>query len=413
MLRTWTTLLVVLAAGGMLLAAGWPQFHGPDRNSVVPGAKLARSWPEGGPRELWKVRMAPGYGGAAVEDGKVYVLDRQGRARDVLRCLSLADGSELWTYAYDAPGKLGYDGPRSTPTIDTKYLFVVGPFGHFHCLDKATHKVVWKRHLLEDFGGKRPTWGVAQSAALYGDTVIVNPLGRQAGVVAMVKDTGEVVWKSPAVGRMEYASPLVTRIGGVDQVLAVTSRGKIVSVEIGTGKVLWSYSGWRCNIPIPTPSPIGDGRIFITGGYRGGSVMIKVARGGDGWKVDTLWRLDDIGSILHDGILYKGHIYANFNTKRTFDGLACVGLDGKIRWKTGRKPNFEKGGILVADGVILTMGGQTGTLAMVEATPEAYRPLAEAKVLSARPIWAPLALADGKLLCRDQRQLKCLQLPTR
>ena len=42
---------------------------------------------------LWSIELGEGHAGAAVRDGRVYVLDydRQAEA-DVLRCLSLADG---------------------------------------------------------------------------------------------------------------------------------------------------------------------------------------------------------------------------------------------------------------------------------------------------------------------------------
>jgi hypothetical protein len=58
------------------------------------------------------------------------------------------------------------------------------------------------------------------------------------------------------------------------------------------------------------------------------------------------------------------------------------------------------------------MDGRRGDLWLVEATPEEFRPLAKAHVLDARfrKVWAPMALAEGKLLVRDDRCLKCLDV---
>ena len=45
---------------------------------------------------------------------------------------------------------------------------------------------------------------------------------------------------------------------------------------------------------------------------------------------------------------------------------------------------------------------------LLEPDPAAFKPLASAVVLEAGDNWAPLALVDGKLLVRDQKQLKVL-----
>ena len=56
-------------------AADWPQYLGPNRNATSSETGLLRSWPKSGPKVLWTVPLGPGYGGAAVSEGKVYVLD--------------------------------------------------------------------------------------------------------------------------------------------------------------------------------------------------------------------------------------------------------------------------------------------------------------------------------------------------
>ena len=402
------TVTAVLAADAA--AGDWAQFLGPNRNGIAPEAvKLARPWPEGGPEVLWKVDLGMGFGGPSIRDGKVYVLDRVDDAQDVLRCLDLASGKEEWNFAYDAPGKLDHNGSRSTPTVDEKYVFTIGPFGHFHCVDKATHKPLWQKHLLEDFGGKRPNWGVAQSALLYKDSVIVAPLSGSVGVAAFEKATGKLLWKSRPFGTMAYTSPAVTSIGGVEQVVMVGDR-RVAGVDANTGELLWTYGGHRCQIRIPSLTLIGDGRIFITGGYDAGSAMIKVQKSEGKFAVEELFKVPEYGAQLHNALLYRDHLYLNCNTNSKADGLVCMDLDGKVKWKTGRQPHFERGNLILVDGVLLVMHGRGGTLHMVQPDPAGYKEIAQAKILSGRDIWAPMALADGKLVLRDQRQMKCLQV---
>jgi hypothetical protein len=58
------------------------------------------------------------------------------------------------------------------------------------------------------------------------------------------------------------------------------------------------------------------------------------------------------------------------------------------------------------------MHGKTGELFLAEASPDGYRQLAKAKVLDGEngEVWAPMALADGRLIVRDQHKMKCLDV---
>lgn len=416
-MRAFVLMLTVVVTATCAAAADWPQFLGPQRDGVAADAKLAGAWPAGGPKLLWRRPMGVGFGGASISGGKVYVLDRVDDAQDVLRCLNLADGEEQWSFAYDAPGKLDHNGSRSTPTVDAKYVYTVGPFGHMHCVDKATHKPVWSKHLLSDFGGKRPNWGVSQSPALYKDAVIVAPLGARAGVVAFEKATGTPLWQSPPLGELAYVSPLVTAIEGVDQVVVIANARaqrrrttRVASVGAGDGKVLWTYDDYRCQIPIPGPTVVGGGRLFLTGGYNAGSAMIQVRRSEGTFTVREVFRDPRLGSQLHNALLHQGHLYLNCNTNSRQDGLVCMDLEGNVKWKTAGEPNFERGNLILAGGVILMLDGRSGLLRMVKPDPAGYSQVAEVKALGGREIWAPMALADGKLVLRDQHQMKCLEV---
>ncbi|MFO7900833.1 MAG: PQQ-binding-like beta-propeller repeat protein [Planctomycetota bacterium] len=404
----WVVLAVLLVLAPAARGSDWPQFMGPNRNGTAPGERLVRSWPKDGPKELWTVKLGPGFGGPAIRDGRVYVLDRQQNRENILRCFDLDTGEEKWRFAHPIRGKLSYNGSRSTPTVGEKYIYTIGPFGQMHCIDRATHKPAWTKHLLKDFDSRRHRWGVSQSPLLHKETVIIAPLSKTGpGVVALEKATGKVVWKSPGFGPMRYMSPQVRTIGGVEQIL-MASYTQTAGIEPGTGRVLWTYGKWRCSIPVPTPTLLPDDRIFISGGYGAGSVVIRVRKAGGAFQVEPQWRLKRLGSHIHMPLVHDGHIYAQFNTKRTHDGLACVTLDGKVKWQTDRDPNFDWGGMILADGLILAMDGRTGVLRLVEPDPGQYKELAASKVLGGRHIWAPMALADGRLVCRDQRQMKCL-----
>jgi hypothetical protein len=92
-------------------------------------------------------------------------------------------------------------------------------------------------------------------------------------------------------------------------------------------------------------------------------------------------------------------------------------LNGGLKWKTGLKPNYERGPLLMLSGLIYALHGKNGKLALIDASPERFIQLAEARVFtprkgrpSGRQAWAPMAFARGRLLLRDQGMLKCLDV---
>ncbi len=402
------TLVLLLSSLG--LATDWPQYLGPGRNAISTETGIKRSWPESGPEVLWTVPLGEGFGGAAVSQGTVYILDRDGDAGDILRSLNALTGKENWRFAYDAPGKLDRGGSRSVPTVEGNYIYVCGPFGHFHCVDKRTRKPVWSKNIWTDYSDEEyPRWGIAQNPLIYDDLLIMASQTQKAGVIAFDKLTGIEKWKSPALpGKAGYVSPKIVTLGGEDQVVMISASGAVMGMDPNTGTKLWSYDGWQCRIPVPNVTEIGDGRIFITGGYRAGSAMIKVEKKSGVFTVTELFKNAEFGTHVHPAILHKGYLYGHCSTNETRDGLMCMSLEGKVMWKTGRDPLFDKGGFILVDGLFLSMDGDKGWLYLIEPGPGGFNELAKAKLLDTNTCWAPLALSDGKLYIRDQKQMKCV-----
>jgi len=80
--------------------------------------------------------------------------------------------------------------------------------------------------------------------------------------------------------------------------------------------------------------------------------------------------------------------------------------------------------MILADGLILATDGET-TLYLIEPDPTGFKQLASAAILKESELtgnervigivgtnqnWAPIALADGKLLIKGQRQMVCLKV---
>lgn len=408
-----------LPLGGSF-AADWPQYLGPDRMPVSPASGLAREWPADGPRVLWRLPLSEGYSSAVVRDGEVFVLDRIQERTGVLRVLDLETGEQKWTFEYDEPGRMRYRGARNVPAVDETGVFFVGPFGDFICVDRTTRQARWRWNFLTDFDAAMPMWQIAQSPLLCGDWVVVCPQGAKAGVAAFDKRTGDAVWKTrPLAGKAGYVSPQAATLAGVDQILAISAsgrgddptRGETVGIDAKTGEILWNYDGFQCQTPITPPLPVGEDRIFITGGYDAGSAMLEIARNADGaFAAKELFKTQACGSQTHPPALFEGHLYVNSNDNSRRDGMMCLTLAGEVKWKTALSPNFEKGALLLADGLILNVDGAKGDLRLIEPSPAGYKELAHASLLEPKGAWAPLCLVGEKLILRDQTQLLCLDV---
>ena len=93
----------------------WPQFRGPNLTAISEETTpLSRDWGDDGPPMLWELALGQGFAGAAVRNGRVYVIDYDEEAKaDVIRCLSLDDGRDIWRFSY--PIKIKFYHGMSRP----------------------------------------------------------------------------------------------------------------------------------------------------------------------------------------------------------------------------------------------------------------------------------------------------------
>lgn len=286
-----------------------------------------------------------------------------------------------------------------------------------------------------------PVWAITQNPLVYGDLLIVAPQAPQAGVVAFDKLTGKLKWKTPSLGLVGYVSPAVVEIDGEDQLVMITPStnpfrrstdvdfeyGNVVGIRPLSGEILWKYSKWNCHVPVPSAVDAGENRVLIAGGYELGATMLKIEKGADGtYGARELFTTEDFGDQTKPPVLHDGYFYGQYGTNCRRDGLVCMSMDGKMMWRTRRSPAFNKGSMILVEGMILGTDGGT-KLYLIEPDPKAFKEIASAEVLAVdresggrgrgrgrgrfgTQNWAPLALADGKLLIRDQSRLKCVQV---
>jgi outer membrane protein assembly factor BamB len=411
-------LLFVLSAATTLVAADWPQWRGPNRDNQSTETGLYRSWPAGGPKVLWKTPVAEGYAGVAIKGGRLYLNDYDPAKKEhVVRCLSMADGKELWRWSYAVDIRPNHGITRTVPSVGERLVFSLDPKCRFHALDIKTGKIAWQKNLVQGYKTTIPGWYAGQNPLLDGTRVVL-ATGGDALVVAFDQDTGKEIWRSPNPAKdvMSHSSVMATTIAGVKQYLYMTPN-KIVGIDAANGQILWTIPFATRMAAVPSPIAIGDGRVFVTSGYEAGSMMIQVEKGASGFTARKLYALTSaqFNSEVHTPILYKSHLFAVGS--KTRGRFMCVDLDGKTVWQSpvasgdpAGTRTFELGGFILADGMFFVLDGQSGMLRLVEASTTGYKELASAQVLSGEEVWGPPALSDRKLVVRDMKEMVCLQV---
>jgi outer membrane protein assembly factor BamB len=392
----------------------WPNFRGPNLDMIYPGKEpLLREWASAGPKVLWSGSFGEGHAGVAVHKGQVFLLDYDKPAQgDVLRCLSLADGKELWNYFYPVKTKRNHGMSRTVPAVDPtgKYVVTLGPKNHVICLETATGKFVWGLDLVKDFGSTVPEWYAGQCPLIDGDRVILAP-GGDCLLMAVELASGKILWRSPNPRdwKMTHTSITPMQFAGKKFYIYSASLG-VVGVDT-EGQMLWESEKWKVSIAAcASPVVVGKDRIFFSGGYKSGSMMAQLKEKDGKIELEELWRLKDaqFGSTQQTPILYQDHLYG----VRPNGEFTCLNLDGKIMWTSTAADRFGSQGMgpyLLANGLLIILA-EDGRMALVEANPNAYRRLANAQVLHGPDACAPMAMADGRLICRDLTTLVCLDM---
>lgn len=398
-------LIAVLLVAEAAAAGDWPQFLGPQRDGVYPGADLADAWPAPGPEILWRRPVGQGFAGPVVADGKLILFHRQGD-EEVVEALDAAGGEPLWRSAAPTSYRddFGFDeGPRATPAVAAGRVFAFGAQGRLRCLELATGRQLWSVDTHARFQADKGFFGAASSPLVEGGLVMVQVGGREGGIVAFEAATGEVAWRATE-DEAGYASPVAAELGG-ERLALFYNRAGLTGIVPATGEVRFRFP-WRARIrsSVNAASPLVIGqRIFLSASYGVGAALVELRDG----RPEPVWSARDAltnhyaTSVHRQGVLYGFH-----GRQETRPALRAVELaGGEVAWS---KPRFGAGSLTLAGDRLLILR-EDGVLVLAEATPKAYRELARAPVLEPT-VRAHPAVAGGVLYARDGKTLAAVDL---
>ena len=390
----WLTLL------SSVRAADWPQWRGPARDGISAEADWSIAWPTNGPRSRWTFQAGTGCAAVSVCQGRVYTLGNRADT-DTVYALDEKTGAVLWKHSYACPldPNLFEGGPAATPTVDGDRVYTLSRAGQLFCLRADKGTVLWSKHLVNELGGKRPTWGYAGSPVVLDNRVILDVGAPGGAILAFDKMTGQVLWKNGAEGA-SYGTVQPCTLRGQAALASFNAFGLILR-KAGDGQELARFP-WKTSYDINAATPIVAGdRIFISSGYNRGAALLQFMEQG----LKPLWENKKMRNHFSSCVLWKDHLYG-------FDEgtLTCLEFaTGAVRW---RQEGLGKGGLMLAAGRLIIQA-ERGDLVIADAAPDAYRERARAHVLGGR-CWVMPVLANGALYGKNNNgDLVCLDVAGR
>ena len=403
-----------------LRAEPWPEYRGAAGDGVVKG-KILTTWPAEGPKRLWTVPTPAGFSSFSVSDGRAFTLVTRsvdGTLSAVCLALDAGSGKELWATPIGVakyPGggdsgaqdNKGGDGPRSTPSVNAGRVYVYSADMVLSCLDAAGGKLLWKKDILADFGGKNIGWKSAMSPAVDGELVYVAGGGAGQAMLAFNQVSGANVWKS-GDDAFTHASPLVATVHGVRQMIYMMQSG-LVAVDSATGTALWRQAFPYRTSTACLPVLAGD-IVFCTAGYDIGGGAYRIVKSGAEFTTQELWRAKGnkpVASLWSPPVYREGFLSGMLSFKQFGRGpLKCVDAKtGQVKWE---QAGFGTGNVILAGDHLVALSDD-GHVSLVKASPTGFKESARFKALSGK-CWSTPAIADGRLYVRSTREGACFDL---
>jgi len=404
-------------------AGDWPQYRGPNHDGISTES-IRTNWADTQPRQIWKVPLDPGLSSFSVSGGRVYTQVRRtisGQAQPQEICIALdADtGQELWATPlgiadYPDGGVGSDDGPRSTPSVDGNFVYVLTSYLRLACLGTNDGHIVWSRDLVADYGGTVISWQNAASPLLENGLIFLNCNAPGNRLLALHEADGTEVWKGQD-DPMTQATPVIATIAGVRQVIFFAQSG-LVSVARDTGSFLWRYP-FPFSVATAASPVVSNDVVYCAAAYGVGAGAVQITNAGTQLGTNEIWRTPG-ASMNHwaTPVCLSGYLYGVYGQAGSTTSLRCIELaTGNEMW---RQSGSGSGGVLAVSGLVLMMT-EDGYVVLVNPDPGGYTEIARYRALDGTsssiaglPVkcWNVPAISNGRLYARSTTEAVCLDV---
>lgn len=442
-------MLGVIAALGISSSASaqWPQWRGPGGNGISPEKGLPTEWAPATAEKpavniKWKTEI-PGRGHSSpiVAGNLVFVTtaikgeEVPGRTAPVHLDFQKQPGylhpdavdvefkHTLKVYAIDArTGKVAwertaYDGVmfddrhrKNTYASPTMAADGERAYAFFESLGLYAYdfkgKLAWKKDLGTII---KAGLGPGTSPIIYSDLLILQcdqEMGDGSFIIALNRRTGEEVWRVSRSNRRSWATPLIVKTGGRDELIASGAEA-VIAYDPGSGKELWRANGTQSH---PIPSPVSTrGLVFLTAGSQA-KVVMAMKPGGSGDLKDSkdllMWRYNKGAAYVPSPIAIGDYLYLLSDAGL----MTCIdAVTGERKYEGGRVPvpaTFFASPVAFDDKILLT--SEDGDSFIVKAGP-VHEVLRTNSV--GEPVYTSPAIANGTIYIRGEKHLFAIGRP--
>jgi len=387
----------------------WPQWRGSRRDGISDEKGLLSSWPEGGPRLLWKINgMGKGWSCPIIVGQRIYITGDVGS--DLVIFALNRSGEVQWKVKNGRYWKNPYPGARACCVYSEGRLYHMNAHGRVVCLDPASGKEIWAVNILERFDAKNITWALSECLLVDGQNLIVTPGGKKALMAALDKRDGRTVWITEPLGddRTSHSSPILLRYAG-RRLITNCSSAHGFGVDADTGKLLWT-------VPLKNPhgvnasTPIyGSGSVYYVTPYAEMGRAYRLVTEGQTLTAEHIWTsgLDTVtgAAVLVDGVLYS----AGYRESKWWFG---------VDWQTGETKyelkDFTTGAAIYADGRLYCLD-EKGSAGLLKPGPDGLQIVGRFELVAkkVRDAWTHPVLHEGRLYLRYHDTLFCYDVKQR
>jgi outer membrane protein assembly factor BamB len=412
----WRLTVASMPAEGLISSPepDWPQWRGPRRDGISDEKGLLSSWPDDGPKLLWKLEgMGKGWSCPIIIGQRLYIT---GDVGDDLVIFALnRSGAVKWKVKNGLAWKGPYPGARACCVFSEGRLYHMNAHGRAVCLDAASGKELWAVNILERFDAKNITWALSECLLVDGRNLIVTPGGKKALMAALDKLDGRTVWTTEPLGddRTSHCSPILLRYAG-RRLITSCSSAHGFGVDADTGKLLWT-------VPLENPhgvnasTPIyGSGSVYYVTPYAEMGRAYRLVIDSEAVTAEHIWTsgLDTVtgsavlvGSAKGDSTLFA----AGYRESKWWFG---------VDWQTGRTKyelkDFTTGAAIYADGRLYCLD-EKGSAGLLKPGPDGLEIAGRFALVAkkVRDAWTHPVLHDGRLYLRYHDTLWCYDVKER
>lgn len=381
--------------------SGWPQWRGPRRDGVSNEKGLLTTWPEGGPKLLWKSSViGKGHSSPIISRGSIYITGDEGENLTIF-ALDL-EGKLKWKAPNGAGWKRNFEGSRSSCCISDGYLYHMNANGRLACLKSTDGAEVWSVSILEKYASQNILWGLSESPLVADGKVYITPAGQEALMVALDAKTGQQLWKTDTLEgeKPAYASAIMVDTDKGRQLIACGATHTF-GVDAATGKLLWKHKHEIESSVALTPSYYKNS-VIVSLCIRSNACFYALSPNKESNQMELRWKRE-MGNPFGGVTCAEGKVICS--SQRSAIGWFC--LDAETGTIQSKQEKTDSGSSIYADGKFYGLYSN-GKMALIEAGTNDFRVVSEFELIKGKKdVWAHPVICDGRLYLRYADTLYC------